>query len=291
MTVPDALAGLILGTLASVCWGVADFIARGASRKVGEHLTLLGVLAVGAVGVGGYALPRGLESVDGRAALLITVTALITLVGYLALYRAFRVGMLSVASGIASCNAIIPVILALVLLGERPLPWQYAGIVLVLAGVVLLSMRGFGRALGRQAPQGQALGVAPALTAMTLFGLGLFGMKLCVSAAGPTTVALAVRVIGVAALGAWLLAGGRLAMPPREVRGALIAAGLLDAAAFVFFCEALTRTLLSLVAPISSTIPVVTVALAYFLLHERLRPNQWAGLAMAVTGIALVAAG
>ena len=284
--IPDTLLGLLLGTLASLCWGVADFIARGASRQVGEHLTLLYVLTIGAIGVAVYTLPMGLSPVDARAAGLITGTALVTLVGYLSLYRAFRVGMLSVASGIASCNAIIPIILALVILGERPLPWQYGGIVLVLTGVVLLSIRRTGTL-----PMGtQSLGVRPALTAMTLFGLGLFGMKLSVTAAGPATVALAVRVIGAVVLGGWLLTSGHLKAPPRGVRKALLAAGLLDAAAFIFFCEALTHTLLSLVAPISSTIPVVTVALAYFLLHERLRPNQWVGLVLAVGGVVLVAA-
>jgi drug/metabolite transporter (DMT)-like permease len=193
--------------------------------------------------------------------------------------------MLSVVSPIAAANAVVPVGLALVVLGERPLPWQGAGVVLVLVGVVLLSVRG---ALPLPAHAGR-LGVAPALVCMVLFGLTLFGMKLSVDAVGPPTVALAVRVVGAVLLGAWLLGTGRLTAPPREVRPALLAAGLLDAAAFVCFCEALTRTLLSLVAPIASTIPVVTVALAWTFLHERLARPQKAGLVLALGGLVLVA--
>jgi drug/metabolite transporter (DMT)-like permease len=283
--VSPGLTGLALGAMASLCWGVADFIARGAVRRVGEAQTLFVVLTVGGAGVAAYALPRGVAVPEGSGAALVGVTALLALGGYLALYRAFKVGMLSVVSPIAAANAVVPVVLALVVLGERPLPWQGAGVVLVLVGVVLLSVRG---ALPLPAHAGR-LGVAPALVCMVLFGLTLFGMKLSVDAVGPPTVALAVRVVGAVLLGAWLLGTGRLTAPPREVRPALLAAGLLDAAAFVCFCEALTRTLLSLVAPIASTIPVVTVALAWTFLHERLARPQKAGLVLALGGLVLVA--
>jgi drug/metabolite transporter (DMT)-like permease len=285
MALSGHLLGLSLGAMASVCWGFADFIARGATRKTGEHTTLLSVLTIGGIGIIFYTLPRGLTPLTAQSATLIFSTALVTVFGYLSLYRAFKVGMLSVVSGIASCNAIIPVILALVLLGERPLPWQYAGICVVLVGVVLLSM-------GKKATlpsHTHELGVGPAVIAMLLFGTGLFGMKLSVDLAGPETVALLVRLIGIGILIAWIGVSGRLAMPAADVRPALLAAGLLDAAAFIFFCEALTHTLLSLVAPISSTIPVVTVGLAYFLLHERLHLGQWIGLGLALAGITLVA--
>jgi len=243
------------------------------------------VLAVGGVGVAAYVLPGGVDTPSAGDAGLLLVTALLALGGYMALYRAFRVGMLSVVSPIAAANAVIPVTLALVVLGERPLPWQYGGIVLVLLGVVLLSLRG-------KLPlpsDTHRLGVVPALVCMGLFGLSLFCMKLAVNRLEPGTVALVVRAIGIGVLGGWLAVTGGLKTPPAGVRGALVAAGLLDAAAFVCFCEALSHTLLSLVAPISSTIPVVTVALAWVCLRERLARPQKLGLALALGGLVLVA--
>jgi len=284
--VTEPLWGLALGGLASVCWGIADFIGRNAVRKVGEVYTLWVVLCVGAVGVALWAVPRGHAVPDRQDLGLVLVTALLALAGYLALYRAFRVGMLSVVSPIAAGNAVIPVALALVFLGERPLPWQYAGIVMVLGGVVLLSIRG---AMPLPEHTGR-LGVAPALVCLVLFGTTLFCMKLAVDRVAPDTVALVVRVVGATLLGAWLIARGRLVFPPSEVRMQLLLAGVLDAAALVFFCEALTRTLLSLVAPIASTIPVVTVALARIFLAEHLSRPQMGGLVLAVAGVALVAA-
>jgi len=283
--VNGTLTGLALGGLAALCWGLADFIARGAVRKVAEDEALLWVLGVGALGVAAYALPRGTAAPAASDLGLLVTTALFALGGYLALYRALKVGMLSVVSPIAAGNAVIPVVLALVVLGERPLPWQHAGIVMVLAGVVLLSIRG---GMPLPAHTGR-LGVGPALVCLVLFGMALFCMKLAVNRTGPEAVALAVRLVGAGVLGLWLLLRGRLRTPPREVRPALLAAGLLDAAALLLFCEALGRTLLSLVAPVASTIPVVTVALAWLLLHERLSGPQKGGLVLAVVGVALVA--
>lgn len=280
-----ALTGLLFGMLASLCWGIADFIARDATRKVGDSYTLFMVLAIGGVGVAAWAVPRGISPPSTDFLGLLTITALLALGGYMALYRAFQVGMLSVVSPIAAANAVIPVTLALLVLGERPLPWQYGGIALVMGGVVLLSVRG-----SMPLPDHtHRLGVLPALVCMVLFGLSLFFMKLSVDRVTPETVALTVRVIGAVVLGAGLLFAGKLKPPPREVRTTLLAAGLLDAAAFIFFCEALSRTLLSLVAPVSSTIPLVTVTLAWIYLHERLARWQWAGLMLAVTGLVLVA--
>ncbi|MDH5527640.1 MAG: DMT family transporter [Nitrospirota bacterium] len=297
MPIDGLMLGILLGLAASACWGVADFLARGVTRRYGDFETLLGVLVVGGIGVALYVVPQGVAPVLAGDRLTIVITALLAVGGYAALYRALKVGVLSVVSPIAAGNAVIPVGLALILLGERPLPWQLAGGACVLAGVALLSIQkggphpeGQNLQEGAAPPRGRiALGVAPALLCALLFGMSLFGMKLSVDRIDPNSVALWVRIIGVAALLLWLLAARRVTLPPAGCRLPLVAAGLLDAAAFVFFCEALTHTLLSLVAPVSATIPLFTVTLARVLLKERLSGMQQTGLALTLSGLALVA--
>ena len=66
------------------------------------------------------------------------------------------------------------------------------------------------------------------------------------------------------------------------------AIGLLDTGANTAFAIATTGGLLSLVAVLGGLFPVVTVALAYFLLHERLQPIQRAGVLLALAGIPLI---
>ncbi len=68
------------------------------------------------------------------------------------------------------------------------------------------------------------------------------------------------------------------------------AIGLLDTGANTAFAIATTGGLLSLVAVLGGLFPVVTVALAYFLLHERLQRHQRIGVALALAGIPLISA-
>lgn len=286
------MLGIALGLAASACWGVADFLARGVTRTYGDLETLFGVMLIGCLGVALYVVPQGVAPVPPGMRMAVAVTALLAVTGYAALYRALKVGVLSVVSPIAAGNAVIPVALALIVLDERPLAWQLGGAACVMAGVAMLSIqKGGPHSEGEPGrPRSRvALGVGPALLCALLFGLSLFGMKLSVERIEPNSVALWVRVIGVAALLAWLLAARRLTAPPAGSRAKLLAAGLLDAAAFVFFCEALTHTLLSLVAPVSATIPLFTVTLARVFLKERLSGLQQAGMALTLSGLVLVA--
>ena len=54
------------------------------------------------------------------------------------------------------------------------------------------------------------------------------------------------------------------------------------------FAAAAQRGLLSVAAVLSALYPVVTVLLAWVVLHERLRPIQVAGIGGAVAAIALI---
>jgi drug/metabolite transporter (DMT)-like permease len=70
----------------------------------------------------------------------------------------------------------------------------------------------------------------------------------------------------------------------------LAAIGLLDTAANSAFAIATTTGLLTLVAVLGGLFPVVTVALAYLVLHERLEPLQRAGVVLALAGVPLISA-
>ena len=107
--------------------------------------------------------------------------------------------------------------------------------------------------------------------------------------------------------GLWPLVSARAASLPvvavvvgltRPGRGALraviwlvVASGVLDMAANLFYLEASHRGLLSIVAVISSMYPVSTVCLAFGLDHERVSKSQAVGLAFAATALALVSLG
>ena len=83
----------------------------------------------------------------------------------------------------------------------------------------------------------------------------------------------------------------RLPLPTGRLRWMLFGAGSLDVLATGLYGVATTRGALSVVSVIASLFPVVTVVLARVLLHERLHRLQVAGVALAISGVVLIAAG
>ena len=79
--------------------------------------------------------------------------------------------------------------------------------------------------------------------------------------------------------------------PTRRLWLLLIAVGVADTTATLLYAAASTRGLLSVVAVLASLYPVVIVALARVVLHERVARPQLAGVAVALCGVALVSAG
>ena len=77
---------------------------------------------------------------------------------------------------------------------------------------------------------------------------------------------------------------------PRQVP-LLLGIGALDTVATGLFAVASTYGYLSVVSVIASLFPLIVIALARLWLGERVRPHQYAGVAAALAGVALVALG
>jgi len=130
------------------------------------------------------------------------------------------------------------------------------------------------------------------LAVLAGLGFGIFFTGLDLTAADrPGWAVLAVRVGGVATVAiALLVSRPRLA----EVSGALpvlFAIGFFDVLANGLFAVASTKGVLPVVAVGGSMYPAFTIALAHGVLGERLARIQWAGVVLALLGVALIAAG
>jgi drug/metabolite transporter (DMT)-like permease len=71
----------------------------------------------------------------------------------------------------------------------------------------------------------------------------------------------------------------------------LLTIGVFDALANALFAVASTKGVLPVVAVGASMYPAFTIALAHSVLGERLARIQWAGVVLALLGVALIAAG
>jgi drug/metabolite transporter (DMT)-like permease len=279
------MLAVVLGFSASVCWGVADFLGGLRARTLTLATVLLGsqltglAAAAAVVAAGGPAPPLA----ELAPAL---VAGACQLVAIAALYQALAIGTMSVISPVSAGGAaVLPVVVGIAT-GERPSAVQVAGMAAALVGVILAT---------RSPPNGGTAqsSRALALAAVAALGFGGFyvGIDLAVDDVNSLWVLLAAR----ASAGA-LLIGALVALRPRIAarRGdlpSLALIGLLDVAANALIALGTDTGLVSVVAVLGSLYPVATVVLARAVLGERLAAIQAAGVAAALAGVVLLAAG
>ena len=274
------VTGVVLALSASVLWGTGDF----AGGRLSRQLPLLVVVAC-SQGAGlvallliltarGQAEPAALGW--GAAAGLLSVGSVTCL------YRALAVGTMSVVAPVVATSAAVPVLIG-VAAGERPGPGTTAGIALALIGVVLAS-----RQVAHEPPADHRLSVILSVAAALLAGVQLVALQRA-GAIDALTAVSASRATSVTVFVVALVLT-RASAPARALPAAVLL-GLVDTAANLAYTLASTRTLLSLAAVLSSLYPLVTIALARMLLHERPRPAQWVGAALALAGVLLIVGG
>jgi drug/metabolite transporter (DMT)-like permease len=245
------LTPLLLALGASLAWGVADFVGPLVSRTLGVLPVLFWAQIGGVLGLFAY-------------------------------YRGMVTGSMSVVAPIAGVSAIIPVIFGIAT-GDSPSTTQLAGIVCALAGVGLASVE------HQQGRRKVAAGVGLALLAACGFGFYFPWMH----AAGKVDFWWASLVFRSTAL---LLVAAVVAArrPPlrlgRRNLGITCAVGVGDTIGNVLFAASSGKGLISLTAVLASLYPVVTVLLAHVVLGERLTRLQQVGVAVALGGVAAIAA-
>jgi len=265
---------------ASALWGCADFLAGQASRRTPALLVALVGQAAGLVALAAVLALRPGGGPDPAAFAPGALAGLVGVVAVLAFYRALATGMMSVVAPIVATSAAVPV-LAGVLAGERPRALQWLGVAIAFAGVVLAA-----REPGSAGNASRAIPLA--LLAALMLGLQLVFLGHAAEADALSGVA-ASRTVSVSVLLTAALAGSRRA--PLAAAPKLAAIGLLDTGANVAFAVATTGGLLTLVAILGSLFPVVTIALAYVVLGERIARWQRAGIALALGGVVLISGG
>jgi drug/metabolite transporter (DMT)-like permease len=272
------VSGAPLALLASLLWGTADFLAGRASRTYPAVLVAAVGQTAGLIGLGLVLLVNGW---DTGAFLPGALAGVAGIIGVVAFYRALALGTMSIVAPIVATCAIVPVAAGVLVDGERPGALQWIGVLAALTGVALASLEPGGSAADAK----QALRLA--LLAALAIGLSLVGLDQAAEDDALTGVWMA-RVVAVPVL-ALMVLRARASAPLRTLpRLAVI--GLLDTGANSAFAVATTGGLLSLIAVLGGLFPVVTVALAYFLLHERLQRLQRVGVLLALAGIPLISA-
>jgi drug/metabolite transporter (DMT)-like permease len=274
------VTGLLLALGASLAWGVADFVGPYQARTLGTWRVLLwaqvGGLTAIAVAVAVVESPP-----DDPAILLAIPAAVSGMLGLYAYYRGMITGTMSVVAPIAGASAIVPVVFGIAT-GDRPSAAQVCGIVAALVGVALAAQE------HQQGERRMAAGVGLALLAALGFGF-YFPPMHAAGAADPWWAAFVFRATATLLV----LAAVLVRRPAVRLRGRklaiVVAVGVGDTLGNLLFAASSGFGLVSLTSVLASLYPIVTVALAAIVLHERVSRPQQVGIALTVTGIALIA--
>jgi uncharacterized membrane protein len=276
---------VLLSLAASSCWGVADFLGGLQSKKVPVVMVLCVVEVTGLVGVLVVIAATG-EPLPGlRAAALAMVAGVAGVIALGCFYQALSIGTMSIVAPISATGVALPVVVGIAT-GDRLSTIVGLGLAVTVLGVVLASREHHDDV--ERAAAGR-LSVGLALVAAVGFGSYFV---LSDAAADDSVLWLLVlsRIIPVPALAALAWARG-MRPPPARTASILVAAGTLDCGATALYGVANTKGALSIVSVVGSLYPVMTLILARAVLGERIRPVQQAGVAAALAGVAMIAAG
>jgi drug/metabolite transporter (DMT)-like permease len=275
---------VLLALASAATWGLADFCGGLLSRRLPTiPVTVISQAAGFLALLVALAIARG--DVDGDSLGIGVLAGIGGGVGLAAFYKALSLGTMSIVSPIAACGAVVPFAISLAT-GERPSGLAIAGAVVALTGAVLASTEE-----RRATEANRARAVAIAAVAAVALGLFTYFLGLGSREGSALSTLLGARVGSLTILLA-LAVGTRSSLRVgRRWLWPVAAVGLLDVGANALFTLASTRGLLSLVSVLGSLFPVMTVVLAYAILHERLTRVQVAGISIAIAGVAALSAG
>ncbi len=291
--------GIVLGLLTALSWGSSDLLARFASKKIGAlramlYMQLVGFLLLTAAlpwlgGFGRLSLALGWKPwAWGICAGVLNAGAT------LALYRSFEIGKMSIVAPISASYPALTMLLA-ALTGERLTTPRFAGLVLILVGVVIVSS-------GEEVPadanlidphtrtQKRHMGIGWALVAAIGFGLlfwvlGIRAIPLLGSAQTVWVTRLMCVILGAVIVLVWRQPKR---VPTVQAAWPLLGMGILDTGAYVLNNYGMRLEQVSVVTVLSSLYGAVTVALAATILGEKITKTQWFGIASIFGGIILI---
>ncbi len=281
--------GLLLALVTMFSWGIADFIVIGSVKKIGKIPTLLVSGVGGVVALATYALFFQETLVfTARASLLSFASGFLDLFGLYMFYKSMEKGKLSLVAPIANSWSAVAIAIGFVLFLQIPTMMQLIGAAIVITGLVLASVKT--NKMTMDPGDGVATGVPEAFVALVSWGFSHSIIKIPADEIGwfsSSAVFLVAQLIIVSAV----FAERRYSLTsiiPKSFYTAFIA-GFLLALGNISYISGVSSTHFSIVSPIASSAPVITVVLAFMLMKERLTKLQYAGVFSVIVGIIAIA--
>ena len=290
--------GIIAGLIAMLCWGIADFLQAIIIKRVGSSKTMVMSNVLSVI----LTLPlfilfvsKGHLLIDLTSIFLIIGACVIDVIAVIAFMKSFEIGEICIVTPISASYSFISVILAILFLGERLPGAKLIAIVVIIAGIFLTStdMKKFRLKAEK--------GVVESIVAMIGWGVFFFIIGLAMRqlhsafpGAGlwdiPGTIFFFTTLINGTLLASYgfIMKGIPGKKEIRQNILFLVVNFFLYSLAWISVNYGIAQELISIVTPVSSLYPALTVILAVIFFKEKTAPSQRIGIFLTLFGIFLI---
>lgn len=282
------MLAIIFALISYLAWGAGDIFGTIASRKIGGYSTAFWYVLLSFI----FYLPFAYFFWDSLRNLTLTLLVLnlflgiVGTLGMAAFYEALRISNASLVGAISASFTSVTVILSILFLGERITAVQAIAIVMIFLGIVasilnFKELRNTKNVIDR--------GILLALAAMFLWGFYWAFIKIPILKIGwfwPSVIAASTFPI---LLPIMKIRKIKLVSPGHD--GAfipLIVNAILLAGAVMTFNFAISKGLISIVAPIAGSYPTLFVVLAFLIFKDPITRQQIVGIITTLVGIVLL---
>lgn len=273
--------GIFLAILAMLFWGTADVFAKRVIGKIGIYRTTLANMGCGMVLLVIISLLFADIFYFPPDPLLVIIAAFLNIIGFIFYYKAFQKGKLSIASPIGNSYGLVAVLLGVFFLNEALTKIQFFFISVIIIGVILLSSK-----LSEFKKIKYVKGTGSALLSMIIWGFVYFFIAILTRNYDFILIALWFRILGTIFISFFIfLKKEKLFFSIKKSWIFIFPMALCDAFGFLSYALGVMKSMVSIIAPIASAAPAVTLLFARVFYKEKLEFNQKIGAFMVLLGI------
>lgn len=290
----DLLIAVLAGLGGMVGWGSADFFAKKTIDRIGDVTSLFWaqLLGIFPLLILFFTAANGkFPELSNKEPLYLLLLGVFSGLSYIPTYIAFGKGKLSLISPVFASYAAVVALLSVWLLNESLSNQQQLAIVVVFAGILLVSTSPAQIIkLIRSRSRHKTDGLAEILLAVVMYSFWLIALGQFISGKDWIPVLLTIRIFSTLALGAYaLLTKRQLLFKDKSAWKFLPIIGLFDVGAFASISYGFSTTShVAIIAVLSATFSVPTIILARVFLKERLTPLQTLASITILAGVVLV---
>jgi drug/metabolite transporter (DMT)-like permease len=271
--------GIILAIIASVSWGLMDFLIKILLKNSKPVKTLLYIQAIGLIPIILYGTYIGIPLLSIEMLLLAIGSGILMTFGYLMFFKGIKIGNISIVAPVSSTNGFIVFLAGILIYSEFLSSTAIIGAITIIIGTILASFKGKNLKIEK--------GAKEAIIAAFGWALAFIILKPVITAHGEIIPILFMRLAGTIFIFGWSkIKSIEIKIPSNLKFISLIA--MIDVIGFLAYSTAITTSYISIVNPIVASYPATTLILAYLFLKERVSKSQKLGIALILLGLVMI---